>query len=190
MNDDFMASTHPNSVEYAKQVSGRRKVTDTDGEMNRVYAVEDTFSLTGSFADHRLRLKASEVEAFTYALAAALSSRIKGLGAFSGYSNQFSDHKWITALADDLAANAGSSALTAGSQHKPEVHAAVAAINQALGNAGNTVNYLEVPHFEDQNNNQAFADVVADMKAGNIDTVVMVGVNPVQTAPADLDFEN
>lgn len=190
LNDDFMASTHPNSVEYAKQVSARRKVTDTNGEMNRIYAVEDAFTLTGSYADHRLRLKASEIEAFTYALAAALSTRINGLSAFNGYSNQFSDHKWITVLADELTSSAGSSALSVGSQYKPEVQAAVAAINQALGNAGSTVNYLEVPHFDDQNNHQALSDVVAEMKAGNIDTVVMVGVNPVHTAPADLDFEN
>ncbi|WP_428236184.1 TAT-variant-translocated molybdopterin oxidoreductase [Gracilimonas sp.] len=190
LNDDFMSSTHPNSVEYAKQVSSRRKVTDTEGEMNRIYSVEDSFSLTGSYADHRLRVKASQMEAFTYALAAALSTRVNGLSAFSGYSNEFSDHKWITALADDLAANAGRSALTLGSQHKPEVHAAVAAINNALGNTGSTVHYLEVPHLDEQNSTEAFANVVSEMKAGNIDTVVMVGVNPVFTAPADLDFEN
>jgi len=190
LNDDFMSSTHPNNVEYAKQVSSRRKVTDTDGEMNRIYSVEDSFSLTGSYADHRLKLKASQMEAFTYALAAALSTRINGLSAFSSYTNEFTDHKWITALADDLAANAGSSALTAGAQHKPEVHAAVAAINQALGNTGSTVHYLDVPHIDEQSSTEAFADVVAEMKAGNIDTVVMVGVNPVHTAPADLDFEN
>ncbi|WP_395078711.1 TAT-variant-translocated molybdopterin oxidoreductase [Gracilimonas sp.] len=187
LNDDFMSSTHPNSVEYAKQVSSRRKVTDTNGEMNRVYAIEDSFSLTGSFADHRLRLKASQMEAFTYALAAALSTRINGLNAFSGYSNEFSDHQWITVLADELAANAGRAALSAGAQHKPEVHAAVAAINQALGNAGSTVNYLEVPHLGDQNNNTAFANVVSEMKSGNIDTVVMVGVNPVLTASTDFE---
>ncbi len=190
LNDDFMASTHPNSVEYAKQVSARRKVTDANGDMNRIYSVEDTFSLTGSFADHRLQIKASQMEAFTYALAAALSTRINGLSAFSGYSNEFSDHQWIDILADELAANAGRSVLTAGSEHKPEVHAAVAAINLALGNSGSTVNYLEVPHVDSQSSNKAFANVVAEMKAGNIDTVVMVGVNPVFTAPADLDFAN
>ncbi|MEX2478058.1 MAG: TAT-variant-translocated molybdopterin oxidoreductase [Gracilimonas sp.] len=189
LNDDFMSSTHPNSVEYAKQVSGRRKVTDTNGEMNRIYAVEDSFSLTGSFADHRLRLKASQMEAFTYALATALSSRVNGLNAFSGYSNEFSDHQWITVLADELAANAGNSALTAGAQHKAEVHAAVAAINQALGNTGNTVDYLEVPYIDEQSSNTAFENAVSEMETGNIDTVVMVGVNPVFTA-SSLDFEN
>ncbi|SMO44162.1 TAT-variant-translocated molybdopterin oxidoreductase [Gracilimonas mengyeensis] len=190
LNDDFMASTHPNSVEYAKQLSARRKVTDTSGELNRIYAVEDTFSLTGSYADNRLRLKASQVEAFTYALAAALSTRVNGLDAFSGYSNEFSDHKWITVLADELAANAGNSTVSAGAQHKAEVHAAVAAINQALGNAGSTVQYLDVPHVDEQSSQQAFADVVADMKAGNIDTAVIVGANPAYTASGSVDFKN
>lgn len=190
LNDDFMASTHPNSVEYAKQVSARRKVTNTNGEMNRIYAVEDSFSLTGSTADHRLKLKASQMEAFTYALAAALSSRINGLNAFSGYSNEFSDHQWTTVLADELASNAGRSVLTAGREHKAEVHAAVAAINQALRNAGSTVNYLELPNDDGQSSTAAFTQLASDMAAGNIDTVVMIGVNPVHTAPADLDFEN
>ncbi|WP_395068894.1 TAT-variant-translocated molybdopterin oxidoreductase [Gracilimonas sp.] len=187
LDDDFMSSTHPNSVDYAKQVSARRKVTDTNGEMNRIYAVEDSFSLTGSYADHRLKIKASQMEGFTYALAAALSTRINGLNTFNGYSNEFSDHRWITVLADELAANAGSSTLSAGAQHKPEIHAAVAAINQALGNVGNTVSYLEIPYTDAQSSTAAFQEVVAEMKAGNIDTVVMVGVNPVYTASA-LDF--
>jgi molybdopterin-containing oxidoreductase family iron-sulfur binding subunit len=190
LNDDFMSSTHPNSVEYAKQISARRKVSDNKADMSRIYTIEDTFTLTGSFADHRLKLKASQMEAFTYALAAALSTRINGLNAFNGYSNEFSGHKWITVLADELAANAGRSVLSAGLQHKPEVHAAVAAINHALGNTGSTVKYLEVPHLDKTDSDAALASIVSEMKAGNIDTVVMVGVNPVYTAPAGLDFED
>lgn len=190
LNDDLMSSTHPNSVEYAKQISGRRKVTNANSELSRIYAVEDSFSLTGSYADHRLRVKASEIEAFTYALAAALSTRINGLEAFSGYSNKFSDHQWITVLADELTAHAGNAAISAGSQHKPEVHATVAAINLALGNINRTVSYLEIPHDDNLNSQEAFADVVNEMTAGDIDTVVMVGVNPLYTAPGHLDFEN
>lgn len=189
LNDDFMASTHPNSVEYAKQVTSRRKVTGTDGEMNRIYTVEDNFSLTGSYSDHRLKLKASEVEAFAYALAGALAGRISGLSAFSGYSNKFSDHKWISVLTDDLLANRGRSAVSLGSEYSPEAHAAVAAINLALNNAGSTVNYLEVPHLDAQNNRQAFTSAVNNLGAGRYDTVVMVGVNPVFNAPSDLEFE-
>ncbi len=179
LNDDFMAGTHPNSVEYAKMVSSRRKVTGTTDTMSRIYSVEDSFSLTGSFADHRLKIKASEVAAFTYALAAALSQRVNGLGAFSNVSNKFSNHEWISVLVDELSNNMGRSVVSAGLQQAPEVHAAVAAINIALNNQA-TVSFLSVPHLEDDNT--SLNTVVDSLKAGNVDTVVLVGTNPAFTA--------
>lgn len=188
LNDDFMSSTHPNNIEYARQAALGRKIDSPDAEMNRIYMVEDSFSPTGSYADHRLKVKASEVEAFTYALAAELSGRVNGLSEFNGHTNKFSKHAWITILADELVSNRGQCALTAGLEHPPRVHAAVAAINSALGNTGSTVEYFEVPHFDDQNNREAFNSLVTEINEGGIDTLVIVGANPVFTAPADLGF--
>ncbi len=187
LDDDFLSPTHPNNVEYSKQVTSKRKVTSTEDSMNRIYSVENGFTLTGSFADHRLRIKASDIADFTNALAGALSSRISGLNRFSSVSNSFTDSEFIVALADDLAANAGRTAVTVGFDQSPEVHAVVAAINSALDNIGNTVNYLAVPHFDDQNNRIAFAEVVSEIAAGEFDAVVIIGSNPILTAPADLN---
>lgn len=186
LDDDMMSGNHPNSVEYAKQLSSRRKVTSTNDSMSRIYAVENGFTLTGSYADHRLRLKASEIEAFAYALAGELAKSISGLGAFSNANNAYSDHPWISALADDLLNNRGTSAVSVGFEHSANAHAIVAAINKALGNDGTTVSYLEVPHLDEQRK-EAFANVVADMKAGSIDAVVMIGTNPSYTAQ-NVDF--
>ncbi len=188
LNDDVLNGTHPNSVEYGKQLSAARKVTSTSHSMNRIYAVENGYSVTGSYADHRLRLKASEIEAFAHALAAALSSRVSGLSAFSGHTNQFSSHEWISVLADELTANQGASAVSASHAHSPNAHAVVAAINTALGNDGKTVHYLAVPHL-DEESTSAFANTVQEMKSGNIDTVVLFGTNPVFTAQ-NHDFES
>jgi MoCo/4Fe-4S cofactor protein with predicted Tat translocation signal len=188
LDDDVLNGTHPNSVEYGKQISAARKVTSTNDSMSRIYAVENGYSLTGSYADHRLRLKASEIDAFAHALAAALSGRVSGLNAFSGYSNQFSDHEWISALADELVANRGESVVSVGNNHSANAHAVVAAINKALGNDGNTVNYLEVPHL-DEESTSAFNATVEKMKNGGYDTVVMLGTNPVFSAQ-NKDFES
>jgi molybdopterin-containing oxidoreductase family iron-sulfur binding subunit len=188
LDDDFLGATHPNNVEYAKQVTGGRKVTSTEDTMNRIYSVENGFTLTGSYADHRLKVKASEVELFANALAGALSSRISGLNAFNGVQNKFSEEQFLTVMADDLAANAGSSAVSIGFAHSPNAHAIVAAINSALNNIGTTVSYLEVPSFDAQNNTEAFSSVVNGIRSGNYDAVVMIGTNPALTAPADLDF--
>lgn len=184
LNDDFMAGTHPNSVEYAKAVSSRRKVTGTDSVMSRIYAVEDSFSLTGSYADHRLKVKASEIPAFTYALAAALSKQVNGLNAFRNVSNKFSNHKWVSVLVDELINNKGRSVVTVGLQHAPEVHAAVAAINIALENRP-TVSYLRVPHL--QQSGPTLAELAKELNAGDVDAVVMVGTNPVLSAQ-NVDF--
>ncbi len=188
LDDDVLNGTHPNSVDYGKQLSAARKVTSTDDSMNRIYSVENGYTLTGSYADHRLRIKASEMDAFVHALASALSGRISGLGAFSGHSNQFSDHQWISVLADELVANRGTSVLSVGYDHSANAHAVVAAINRALGNAGETVHYLEVPHLAEQTVS-AFDSAVQGMKNGNYDTVVMLGTNPVFTAQ-NKDFES
>lgn len=187
IDDDVLNGTHPNSVEYGKQLSAARKVTSNKGSMNRIYSIENGYSVTGSFADHRLRIKASEVDAFVHALAAELSKRVSGLDVFGGYSNKFSSHKWIATLADELVANNGESVVSVGYNHSSNAHAVVAAINKALGNDNSTVNYLEVPHL-DEESHAAFANTVNEMKAGNIDTLVLFGTNPVLTAQ-HLDFE-
>jgi MoCo/4Fe-4S cofactor protein with predicted Tat translocation signal len=189
LDDDFMSPNgHKNSVENAYKVTGRRKVTSTGDEMSRIYAVENSYTNTGSYADHRLKLKTSQVPAFTYALAARLSQSVSGLSAFANVSNEFSSHDWVDKLANDLLDNRGNSVVTAGQQHSAGVHAAVAAINLALGNSGNTVTYHELPHHENRNEQSAFRDAVSQMQAGNFDTVVIAGTNPVYTAPADLGF--
>ncbi|HKK46320.1 MAG TPA: TAT-variant-translocated molybdopterin oxidoreductase [Balneolaceae bacterium] len=188
-DDDFLnPAGHKNSVENTKRFTDGRHVTSTDDEMNRFYAVESTFTLTGSNADNRLRIKSGEVELFLYALAAELSKSVNGLSAFNGYTNKFSDHEWIPVVAKELLENRGESILTVGRDHKPALHATAAVMNAALGNDGETVKYLDVPHIDDQNNNEAFAQLVDDLNNGDVDAVVMVGNNPAFTAPADLKF--
>lgn len=186
---DFLnPAADKNSVSNTKQFTDARRVTSTEDEMNRLYTIESTFTLTGSNADNRLRIKSSEIELFIYALAAELAKSVNGLSAFNGYSNKFSDHEWISVLAEDLLANRGDSILTVGRDHKPALHATVAAMNTALGNNDETVTYHEIPYLEDQNNHEAFANLVEELKNGNIDTVVLTGTNPAFTAPADLNF--
>jgi MoCo/4Fe-4S cofactor protein with predicted Tat translocation signal len=189
LDDDFMSPYgHKNSVEYAQKLTHRRRVNSADDSMSRIYSVENSHTNTGSYADHRLRLKSSEIEPFAYALAAKLSESVSGLNAFSNVNNSFTGHEWVGKLADDLLDNRGNSVVSIGIDHSPAAHAAVAAINRALDNAGSTVTYHELPYLQDRDEKQSFVQAVADMNAGNVDTVVLVGTNPVFTAPADLQF--
>ena len=188
-DDDFLTpSAHKNSVENARKVTNTRKVTSTDDEMTRIYSIESAFTITGSYADNRLRLKASEIEPFIYALANHLSDQLSGLNAFSAVTNPFSAHEWVRKLADELLKNRGESVITAGADYSAGAHAAIAAINAALGNNGQTVTYHELPHVSVHDDREAFAEAVNELRGGQYDTVIMIGTNPAYTAPADIDF--
>jgi len=189
-DDDFMTpSQNKNSVEAARLLTSARKVQSTDDEMNRLYSIENNYSITGSFADHRLRLKSSEIEAMVFALANRLSAELDGLSAYSNHTNAMSTHDWIQTLADELLANRGGSIVTAGAEHSVAVHATVAAINQALGNIGSTVTLHELPFGDDENNRYAFSEAIEQANSGQFDTIVIIGANPAFTAPADLRFD-
>jgi MoCo/4Fe-4S cofactor protein with predicted Tat translocation signal len=189
LDDDFMSPYgHKNSVENAYKTTGRRKVSSVEDTMSRIYCVENSYTSTGSYADHRLKLKSSEIEAFTYALASRLSGEVSGLQVFNGVSNSFSGHDWVERLASELLTGRGNSILSAGQQHTAGTHAAVAAMNLALGNAGNTVTYHELPFRDNRNEQEAFLNAVTELKAGTYDTVVLIGTNLAYTAPADLDL--
>jgi len=186
LDDDFLnPAAHKNSVQNTKEFTQGRDL-ETGDDISRLYAVESTFTVTGSNADNRFRLKSSEIEQFVRALGEELS--VSGISA--GGSNKFTNHEWISELAKDLQNNRSQSILTLGNEHRPELHAAVAAINGALNNAGSTVTYHELPYAENQSNREVFSNIVDGLNDETIDTVVIVGGNPVFNAPADLDMAN
>ena len=61
-------------------------------------------------------------------------------------------------------------------------------MNQALGNVGKTVVYTQTAEAEPVNQLESLRDLVADMNAGKVDLLVILGGNPVYTAPVDLTF--
>ena len=131
LDGDFLASG-PGHIRYQKDFYRRRHLNGPADEMNRLYAVEPTPSVTGSAADHRLPLRASEIELFARAIAAKL-----GLGGSA--TLPAAAEKFAEAVAEDLQKNRGTSLVLAGEQQSAEVHALAHAINAALGNVGATV---------------------------------------------------
>ncbi len=75
LDADFL-SAGPGAVRYARDFADKRRVTGPESTMNRLYVVESTPTVTGAMADHRLPLRASDVEAFARALAEGLG--VKG----------------------------------------------------------------------------------------------------------------
>ena len=142
---DFVGSEQDSQRHIRGFATGRKVVQPTD-PMNRLYAVESLYSLTGVNADHRLRVPASQV----VAVAAALATQMDPSNpAFRSLAQKFPLPKsvkpeWVTECAKDLAANRNSSLIMAGYSQPAVVHVLALALNQALGNLGNTVDYISI----------------------------------------------
>ena len=180
LDSDFLGSG-PGHIRYAREFSRRRKLNGPNDTMNRLYVVEPTPTVTGSSADHRFPLRASEIQLFARALAARL-----GLGTSASVPAPAG--KWLDAVANDLRAHKGSSLVVAGEQQSPEVHALAHVINANLANVGNTLYYTQPVEANPMNHLESLRELCADMDRGKVDTLVMLGVNPVYTAPHDFDF--
>jgi molybdopterin-containing oxidoreductase family iron-sulfur binding subunit len=184
LDADFLY-TFPGSIPYARQFIDRRRVATGTSDMNRLYVVESTPTITGAMADHRLPMQATEIEGFARALAQALGVDV---GAGGATAPQGVPAKWLQALAKDLQAQHGASIIVVGEAQPPVVHALAHAMNQALGNVGQTVLYTEPVEIEPADQLQSLRELVTDMAAGRVDTLVIIGGNPVLTAPADFEF--
>ena len=179
---DFLGEG-PAHVRYARDFSRRRDVAVQGTKMNRLYTVESVPSLTGANADHTLSLRSLEMESLVRAVARAL-----GLDA-PGADLSDEQQRWAHAVADDLRAHRGAAVVVAGERQAPVVHALVHAINAALDSAGNTVTYIEPVEARPDDQHAALRELVSDIEAGTVRMLLQLDVNPVLTAPADLNFQ-
>ena len=80
------------------------------------------------------------------------------------------------------------SLVVAGEQQPAEVHALGHAINAALGSVGTTLYYTGPVEAQPVNHLESLRELCADIEAGKVETLVILGANPVYTAPHDFDF--
>ena len=179
LDGDFLSSGYPGFLLYARQFASRRK-PELKEKMSRLYMVESTPTNTGGKADHRLPVRASEIEQVARAIAAAL-----GVGGGSAKPEQ---QKFVAAVARDLLAHKGAAVVIAGDNQPAAVHALAHAMNQALGAVGNTVVYTDPVEAKPQDQTAALKELVGEMNAGKVDLLLVVGGNPVYDAPADFKF--
>ena len=179
--------TDPEMIRHARGFADGRRAGASGGAMNRLYAVEGVYSLTGAMADHRLRLESRQIAPFLAALAARLAPPAAGAASPAGAGVPGVDPRWIDALAKDLLANRGKGLIVAGERQPAAVHAAVCALNTYLGNTGRTVSYYETKDAA-LPSVSSLTSLVSAMKGGAVQTLVVLGGNPVFDAPADLDF--
>ena len=179
LDADFLTSG-PGRLRYARDFMAQRALVGGRTEMNRLYVAEATPSPTGISSDHRIAVKASEVEALARAVAAQL-------GVGTGTAPASVPAPWIAALVKDLHAHHGASVVIAGDQQPAAVHALALAMNHALGNIGTTVTLTAPVEARASEQDAALRGLVADMAAKKVDLLFVLDANPVYAAPADLD---
>ncbi|TVQ30662.1 MAG: 4Fe-4S dicluster domain-containing protein [Phycisphaeraceae bacterium] len=196
---DFVSGHGEDSMlSDARGFAAGRRVLETSGDesrMSRLYAVESAMTPTGGMADHRLRLRPSQIGLYVGALAAAVAQRVGNAGELGGLAARFSGaparlgigQEWIDAVADDLIENRGASVVVVGAAQPAPVHALAHAINAAIGAVGSTVSYAAMPEDAAASSSESIR-TLARMSANELDTLVVIGANPVYSAPADLNF--
>ena len=182
LDADFLYAGFPGNVRYIRDFAKRR---NPDGKMNRLYVVESTPTTTGAKADHRLPLKAASIAEFVKTITPVVGGAQDVVGNFDSSVFDFA-----LRLSAELRRHSGSSLVMTGDHQPPTVHALVHFINQSLGNVGKTVIYADPVDTNPINQTESLRDLVADMRGGNVDLLIILGGNPAYDAPADLDFAN
>ncbi|PYL10179.1 MAG: hydrogenase [Verrucomicrobia bacterium] len=191
LDSDFLDSGQ-GDLESVRAFTARRRVSAPKDSMNRLYVVENRFTLTGAMADHRLRCPASQIAVFAHALASKILAATNDsnlgslLGSLQAPPNAFSssfEQQWIDGLVGDLTAKPGASLVLAGPTQPVAVQLLVYAINVALKNLGQTLVMRQIPR------NPRTIDIVqlaTEINEGRIKQLFIFGGDPVYNAPRGL----
>jgi hypothetical protein len=171
LDADFLGRG-PGRVRYAHDFAAGRAVENGGADMNRLYAVECTPTLTGAMADGRVVVRPSQVELVARALA-------RGLGIDAKLpEGHLPWEAWIEAVVRDLKRHRGAGLVVAGEQQPPVVHALALAINDALGCVGKTVFAIEPVEARPASHVESIKELGSAMQAGQVQVLVMLGGNP------------
>jgi molybdopterin-containing oxidoreductase family iron-sulfur binding subunit len=173
--------------------TSRRRIGEAKETMNRLYVVENRFTLTGAMADHRMRCPASQIAAFTRALAGKIAVATKDQGLASTIATLTEpvnampfDDAWLTECANDLMARPGASLVLAGPHQPVVVQLMVYGINAALKNVGAT---LIVREFVKTPKTNSILQLAGEMDAGRIKQLFILGGDPVYNAPKGITID-
>jgi molybdopterin-containing oxidoreductase family iron-sulfur binding subunit len=190
--DSDLLGSDPNAVQYSRQYANHR---DPSGEwMNRLYCVESQYSVTGTAADFRLAMQASQIEALLSRIERAIDAGtiIDDKVESTTFENLDADGKisrMIECIASDLLANKGSAVLAVGAHHSLAAQVAAIRINVKLGNIGKTVKIYENPADINSIKSMKLDDFVVDvLEKSSFKSLWVLAPNPVFSVSGDVDL--
>ena len=180
IDDDYLG-LHPAAVRHAADWAVLRASADEEHpRMSKCHIAESRYSLTGGASDYRLPVRPSWLPAIAGAIAAGLGVQ----NSAAGVQLEEREREFVERAVHDLR-EAGSSGLLAWGAHLPAgLQVLCMRINHALANAGTTLTYIPDPIPPAG----TIAHLVDRIAADEIDTLIIIGGNPVYDAPADLEF--
>lgn len=181
LDADFVDSM-PGKVKYSREWAKGRNVDGDPESMNRLYSVESTPTLTGAVADHRLSLDPEQLEVFAADLARALGVPVSG--ATGGEETA----RWIQAVAADIQRNPGQSVVIPGEFATKNVQILCHLINAKIQAAGKHVTYHAPVVGQPGKQQASMVELLERLNAGTIDTLLILGGNPVYDAPDAVKF--
>jgi Fe-S-cluster-containing dehydrogenase component len=179
LDADFLTDD-PDALRLARDFAAGR---DADqGKMNRLYAIESQFTVTGAAADHRLAVKSSEIGGVLDEIERLVEQHAEA-GEVAVDASASKRDRILHAIADDLLSHPGQSVVVTGLRQPPAIHARVHRLNARLKNLGQTVTVVEdhpLPYGD-------LKTLVTEAVDGKIQSLIILGGNPVYDAPADID---
>jgi MoCo/4Fe-4S cofactor protein with predicted Tat translocation signal len=182
LDADFLG-TGPARVRDARDFVDGHATHGHTGTSNRLYALASTPSLTSAYADHAVAVRAGDIGSAARRIARLLGLPVDAPDAVAGLPEA-----WLAACVRDLAASRGASIVVAGDGQPPAVHALAHAVNGHLGNAGKTVVLAGPVVANASSQTESLRALAQDMAAKRVDTLVVIGGNPVYCAPVDAAF--
>jgi molybdopterin-containing oxidoreductase family iron-sulfur binding subunit len=190
LDSNFLADG-PGHVRYASQYAASRDVDAHPEWMSRLYAAESATFITGSNADHRVALRFPDIETLTRVIARGVGIADVDLDASAEAALPA---EFVKAVIQDLNEHKGHAVVVPGDEQPAAVHALAHAINAAIGATTAAegkvalVEYTDPIEAEPVNQLESLKTLTDDMNAGKVACLVIIGGNPVYTAPADIDF--
>lgn len=188
--DADLLGSFPDNVRHQFEFSQNRT---PDRPMNRLFAIESTWTLTGSQADHRLILPPHAVDLAILQLGRALLNHgikfpnpIPNILKTSPITDVIPSPQ-LEKIVQDCLKNRGKTIIAVGRDHPIAIQSLVLSINYALGNIPTTISltphpFSESPFCQSPPSDQWNALSTALTKS-TIDTVIFLGGNPIYDAP-------
>jgi molybdopterin-containing oxidoreductase family iron-sulfur binding subunit len=181
LDSDFLNCGEGN-LTTVRAFTSRRRVREAKDLMNRLYVVENHFTLTGAMADHRLPFPASQIPAITHALATRIARATKDPGLSSVLitlkapsKTTKHDARWLDEAVNDLMSKPGASLVVAGPHQPVVVQMMVYGMNAALKNLGTTLLVRDLPKTP---RSSSILQLAGDIDAGRIQQLFIFGGDP------------